>query len=59
MAESTLLALLTTVSMLCAIAMTAFAYKLNDDWYKHCEKLNKDWAEFYAKCTKMGEKHDC
>jgi hypothetical protein len=57
MANSTLLALLTAVSMLCAISMAAFAWKMNEDWANHCDKINKEWAEFYKKMTE--DKHDC
>ena len=57
MADSTLLALLTVVSMLCAISMAAFAWKMNEDWANHCYKINKEWAEFYK--TLREDKHDC
>ena len=44
MADSTLLALLTAVSMLCAISMAAFAYRLNEKWtilYKELKQEGK------------------
>ena len=57
MADSTLLALLASVSMLSAISMAAFAYRINEDWADHCDKINKEWAEFYKKV--MEDKYGC
>ena len=66
MADSTLLALLTAVSMLCAIAMTAFVYTLNKEWAQIHEYtiealktvLASNDALFHL-FLDMEAKHDC
>lgn len=71
MADSTLLALLTVVSMLCTVAMAALTYKINEDWANHCDKMNERWYEwcetlnnswyraFESHKDKQEGKHDC
>lgn len=51
MGLETLLALLTTISMLCAVTMCAFAYRLNEKWAER----DAEWAEIYDKQNKMLE----
>ena len=52
MGMETMLALLTVVSLLSAITMAAFAYRLNERWYEQLEAMNANWRDF---CFHMNE----
>ncbi len=52
MADSTLLALLTSISCLTAIVMAVFAWRMNQDWFNQCEKMNQDWSNYYQKINR-------
>ena len=51
--SDTLLAIVACCSMLSAFLMAVFAYRINEDWYKQCEKMNQDWYEAYMKMVTM------
>ena len=46
MAMDTMLALMLVVNILLLIALMAFAYKLNKDWAEFFAKVNMEWAAF-------------
>lgn len=48
MGIETLLALLTTISMLSAILMAAFAWKLNSGWIKFAREMNRRAEDEHA-----------
>lgn len=59
MGIETLLALLTTISMLSAITMAAFAWKLNSDWCQIGKKmLEIQQDEHMMIMTMMGELYE-
>lgn len=59
MGIETLLALLTTISMLSAITMVAFAWKINNDWCQIGRKLLEiQQDEHMMIMTMMGENFD-
>ena len=59
MGIETLLALLTTISMLSAILMAAFAWKLNSDWCQIGKKmLEMQQDEHMMHMAMMGEWHE-
>ena len=46
MAMDTMLALMLVVNILLLIALMAFAYKLNKDWAEFFAKVNMEWVAF-------------
>ena len=46
MAMDTMLALMLVVNILLMIALMAFAYKLNKDWAEFFAKVNMEWVAF-------------
>lgn len=48
----TVLALMTVVSLLSAVLMAAFAYRLNERWYEQLDEMNHNWADF---CRQINE----
>jgi peptidoglycan/LPS O-acetylase OafA/YrhL len=41
-----ILAVVACCSMLAAVLMAAFAYRLNEKWTELMKKMNRDWLEF-------------
>jgi hypothetical protein len=33
--------------------MAALAYRMNEQWTRHCEKINREWYEFYMIMVNM------
>ena len=46
MAMDTMLALMLVVNILLLIALMAFSYKLNKDWAEFFAKVNMEWVAF-------------
>jgi peptidoglycan/LPS O-acetylase OafA/YrhL len=54
-------AIVACFSIIAAFLMAALAYRMNEQWTRHCEKINRGWYEFYMIMVDMkaeAEKHE-
>jgi hypothetical protein len=54
-------AIVACFSIIAAALMAALAYRMNEQWTRHCEKINREWYEFYMIMVDMkaeAEKHE-
>ena len=59
--SETILAVVACCAMLAAFLLAALAYRMNEQWARHCEKINREWYEFYMIMVDMkaeAEKHE-
>jgi hypothetical protein len=57
----TILAIIAACAIIAAALMAALAYRMNEQWTRHCEKINREWYEFYMIMVDMkaeAEKHE-
>lgn len=47
MGTETILAIIAAFSIIAAALMSTLAYRMNEQWTSHCEKINREWYEFY------------
>jgi peptidoglycan/LPS O-acetylase OafA/YrhL len=59
--SETILAIIAACAIIAAVLMAALAYRMNEQWTRHCEKINRGWYEFYMIMVDMkaeAEKHE-
>jgi peptidoglycan/LPS O-acetylase OafA/YrhL len=59
--SETILAIIAACAIIAAALMAALAYRMNEQWTRHCEKINREWYEFYMIMVDMkaeAEKHE-
>jgi peptidoglycan/LPS O-acetylase OafA/YrhL len=56
--SETILAIIAAFSIIAAVLMAAFAYRLNEQWTELMNKMNRDWLEFTHVVVNAMEKNN-